>query len=63
MGGGNSAAADTRAAIASTTNFVFRGWTPIGVSDVPLVGTEDRLIRIAGADRPIDVFVLRSKRV
>jgi hypothetical protein len=30
----------------------FGGWTPISVANVPAVGTEDRLIRIAGAERP-----------
>jgi hypothetical protein len=39
----------------------FGGWTPIGVADVPLVGTEDRLIRIAGAERPIDVFLVPNE--
>ena len=39
----------------------FGGWMPIGVADVPLVGTEDRLIRIAGADRPIDVFFVPNE--
>jgi hypothetical protein len=62
MGGGNSASADTRAVIASTTNFVFRRVTPIGVADVRLVGTEDRLIRIAGADRPIDALVGQASK-
>ena len=56
MGCGNSAATDARAVIASATNFGFRRWTPISVAKVPAVGTEDRLIRIAGAERPIDVF-------
>ena len=39
----------------------FGGWTPISVADVPLVGTEDRLIRIAGAERPIDVFFVPNE--
>ncbi len=39
----------------------FGGWTPIGVADVPLVGAEDRLIRITGADRPIDVFFVPNE--
>jgi hypothetical protein len=35
----------------------FGGWKPIGVGDVAVVANEDRLIRISGADRPIDVFL------
>jgi hypothetical protein len=39
----------------------FGGWTPISVAGVPVVGTEDRLIRIAGAERPIDVFFVPNE--
>jgi hypothetical protein len=39
----------------------FGGWKPISVGDVPGVGTEDRLIRIAGAERPIDVFFVPNE--
>jgi hypothetical protein len=34
----------------------FGGWKPIGVGEIAAVGHEDRLIRISGVDRPIDVF-------
>jgi hypothetical protein len=39
----------------------FGGWIPISVANVPAVGTEDRLIRIAGAQRPIDVFFVPNE--
>jgi hypothetical protein len=39
----------------------FGGWQPISVGDVPVVGAEDRLIRIAGAERPIDVFFVANE--
>jgi hypothetical protein len=39
----------------------FVGWKPIIVGDVPVVGTEDRLIRIVGVDRPIDVFYVPNE--
>jgi len=39
----------------------FGGWIPISVANVPAVGTEDRLIRIAGAERPIDVFFVPNE--
>jgi hypothetical protein len=31
-------------------------WTPIDVSEIPTVGTDDGMVRLAGLDRPIDVF-------
>jgi hypothetical protein len=39
----------------------FGGWKPISVGDVPVAGTEDRLIRIAGIERPIDVFFVPNE--
>jgi hypothetical protein len=39
----------------------FGGWKPIIVGDVPVVGTEDRLIRIVGIERPIDVFYVPNE--
>jgi hypothetical protein len=31
-------------------------WTPIDASEIPTVGTDDGMVRLAGLDRPIDVF-------
>jgi hypothetical protein len=39
----------------------FEGWKPVIVGDVPLVGAEDRLIRIVGNERPIDVFYIPNE--
>ena len=39
----------------------FGGRKPIIVGDVAVVGTEDRLIRIVGIERPIDVFYVPNE--
>jgi hypothetical protein len=39
----------------------FEGWKPVIVGDVPVVGAEDRLIRIVGNERPIDVFYIPNE--
>jgi hypothetical protein len=31
-------------------------WTPITASEIATVGSEDGVVRLAGVDRPIDVF-------
>ena len=60
MGCGNSAATDARALIASATNFGFRR-VDTDQRCQCYRGTEDRLIRIAGAERPIDVFFVPNE--
>jgi hypothetical protein len=39
----------------------FGGWKPISFSDLVAVGAEDRLIRISGVERPIDVFFVPNE--
>lgn len=41
---------------------VFSGnWLPVSRADIATVGVEDGLIRLAGVDRPIDVFYLPNE--
>jgi hypothetical protein len=37
-------------------------WKEIAITDLPAVANEDRLIRISGVDRPIDVFYVPNER-
>ncbi len=39
----------------------FGNWLPVSRTDIARVGVEDGLIRLAGVDRPIDVFYLPNE--
>lgn len=36
-------------------------WVPISLDDLSVVGEEDRMVRITGADRPIDIFYIPNE--